>query len=123
MPQQPAKNNRARFIFVATGFVAVLVLAGFLADRKWHWLTGGPQYETPALDPDYLPPDAGALLRVNLREAQHSKLVNKEFGSLLQVFRENVVPHDTQAALGADVARDVEWMQLTATAKGMDHPL
>src|SRR5437868_1994078 len=100
MPQQPAKHNPARFIFVATGLVVALVLAGVLTNWKWHWLTGEPTYETPGLSPDYLPPDTGAVLRIDLRQTQDSNFLNKELGPMLPFLLARLAPGDMQKGLG-----------------------
>ena len=126
MPPSPAKNKTARLILIATGVVLVLVIAGVAANWKWKWLTptGEPKYETPALSPDYLPSDTGAVLRLNVRQLQDTKFVKKEFASAWRSLREELASSDLQQSLGVDVACDVEWMQLTVMAgDNLDHPL
>jgi hypothetical protein len=123
MPKQPPpKHNTGRFIFLATG-VVVLVLAGVVTNWKWHWLGGGSTYETPTVDPDYLPADTVAVLHVNLRETQDSKYVNQEFRPVLRLVYDNLPTDEMQQSLGVDVARDVDWMRLAVPAGDGTNPL
>src|SRR5262249_5483896 len=117
------KNNPGRFIFLATGVVVVLVLAGVVTNWKWHWLSSEPTYETPAVYPDYLPPDTAAVLHVNLREVQDSKYVNKEFRPLLHLVYENLPADELQQSLGVDVKQDVDWVRLAVPAGDGSNPL
>jgi hypothetical protein len=128
MPKQPPpKPNTGRFIFLATVLVVALLLVGFLTDWKWHWLSwlslGEPQYETPSVSADYLPPDTTAVLHVNLREMQDSKYVNKELGPVLRLLLAQLAPPDAQQSLGVDVKHDVDWARVAATADESEHPL
>ena len=66
--------------------------------------------------------DAGAVLRIGLR-AQNSKIVMKEFGSLLSSIRETVAPRGLQTSLGVDAAKDVDWIQVIWNEGDTDHPL
>jgi hypothetical protein len=124
MPPASAKNKTARFILFITGLVVVLVIAVVVTNGKWKWLSriSEPKYETPALSPDYLPSDTGAVLRLNLRELENAKFVKKEL-PFLQFYFEDHPPHELQNSLGFDMNKDVDWIQLTLMAGNMDHPL
>jgi hypothetical protein len=122
MPKKPPpKHNTGRFIFLSTVLVVVLLLAGYLTDQEWHWLSGGgPTYETPAVSPDYLPPDTAAVFHVNMREVQASSYVNREFRTLLQLVNLNLPEAEMKQSLGVDVNRDVDWVRLAVPVNGVD---
>ena len=125
MSQSSAKNKTALYLLLTTLLVVVLAVA--VVGWKRGWFGGDvntePTYETPVFSADYLPPDAGAVLHIKLREAQDSKYVKKEFGSLLGTVREIFAPREMQTALGVDASKDVDWIQVIWTEGDTDHPL
>jgi hypothetical protein len=123
MAQAPAKNTTGRLIFIFTTLVGVAVIAGVSWKLWWPLLGGEPKYDTPPFAADYLPPDAGAVLYFNLREAQHSRYVDKELGTALRIYRAQFAPAELQQALGTDVTKDVDWLRVTLASGDLEHPL
>src|SRR5689334_21939512 len=109
----PPAHNAGRFIFVATGLVVVLLLAGYLTDQQWHWLSGPPPgSETPNVDPDYLPPETAAVFHVSLRDLHTSAYVSREFRPVLQLVYDNLPSDELRQSLGIDVKADIDWVRL-----------